>query len=145
MKYYYDKNRKEQSFEVGEQVLLGTRNLKIHHTGYAKNFTLEPRFIGPYKVIKKCDIDSYEISLPTGIKIHPVFHTSQLKKFHVDSRNCRRNSTSKTILYDGAEGQLVEKVLDYRNTNDLQEYLIKRRGEPLDEASWEPIEKFETS
>ncbi|GMF31673.1 unnamed protein product [Phytophthora lilii] len=61
MKYYYDKNRLVQDFEIGDMVLLDGKNLDIRHKGYAQSKTFAPRFIGPFPVREKVSQDSYEL------------------------------------------------------------------------------------
>ncbi len=128
MKSYYDKNRKQQEFAVGQLVLLDGKNLDIRHKGFAKTSKLAPRYVGPYRVVKKVHKDSYEITLSKGLKIHPVFHTSLLKPYQKDGR--RTQQSSKVLLADGeTEGQLVQAVIDYRKRRGKEEYKIHWLGE----------------
>lgn len=41
---------------------------------------LSPRFYGPYEIIAKVGNVSYTLRLPEGVRIHPTFHVSLLKR-----------------------------------------------------------------
>ena len=41
---------------------------------------LKPCFYGPYRVIRRVGEVAYELELPTGNRIHNIFHVSCLKK-----------------------------------------------------------------
>ena len=79
-KSYSDKRRRKLSFEVGDYVYLkvspirGTRRFQIQGK-------FAPRYIGPYRVVKRVGAVAYRIQLPEEKSdIHPVFHVSQLRK-----------------------------------------------------------------
>jgi hypothetical protein len=43
---------------------------------------LSPRFIGPFKILKRVGEMAYQLELPNHLSdVHNVFHVSQLKKF----------------------------------------------------------------
>ena len=42
---------------------------------------LKPRFYGPYKIVDKIGPVTYRVDLPTGHKVHNVFHVSRSKRF----------------------------------------------------------------
>jgi hypothetical protein len=43
---------------------------------------LSPRFIGPFKILKRVGEDAYQLELPDHlVDGHDVFHVSQVKKF----------------------------------------------------------------
>ena len=72
-KHYADKNRREEEFEVGEKVWLSTRNMAPR--GSAK---LQPKYVGPFEILKRIGKVAYELKLPPSMQQHPVFHVSLL-------------------------------------------------------------------
>ena len=48
---------------------------------FGKKVKLIPRYVGPYKILKRIDKVAYELELPVELAaVHPVFHISLLKK-----------------------------------------------------------------
>ena len=48
---------------------------------FGKKGKLNPRYVGPYKILKKISKVAYELELPTKLAaVYPVFHISLLKK-----------------------------------------------------------------
>jgi hypothetical protein len=42
---------------------------------------LAPRYVGPFKILKRCGEVAYQLELPESLSgVHDVFHVSQLKK-----------------------------------------------------------------
>ena len=142
-KLYADKNRVERSFQEGDLVYLRLQPYK--QSSIKKNGTekLKPRFYGPYKVIKKIGEVAYELELPSHSQIHNVFHVSRLKKV------LGQKIVPFVELPLDDEGQLrlepeiiletQEKALRKRT---VKEFLIKWRGLPVEDATWEQVEIF---
>ena len=78
---YCNKNHKDIEFNVGELVLLSTRNLRMN--GIPEK--LKKRFVGPFKVEQRIGQQVYKLSLPENGKIDPVFHISLLKRWNIAS------------------------------------------------------------
>jgi hypothetical protein len=79
-KSYADTRRRELSFEVGDYVYLkvspirGTRRFQVRGK-------LAPRYIGPFKILKRVGAVAYKLQLPEEMSgVHDVFHVSQLRK-----------------------------------------------------------------
>ena len=48
---------------------------------YGKKGKLIPRYVGPYKILKRVGKVAFELKLPAELAaVHPVFHISLLKK-----------------------------------------------------------------
>ncbi|GKF46176.1 hypothetical protein Tco_0135978 [Tanacetum coccineum] len=71
-------------FEVGDKVMLKVSPWK-GVIRFGKRGKLNPRFIGPFKVIKKVGDVAYKLELPEELsRVHNTFHVSNLKKCHAD-------------------------------------------------------------
>ena len=78
--------------------------------------------IGPYKIRKKVSNVNYELELPKGSRIHPIFHVSLLK----EAEGAAETSNEEIQLEHEPDVYDVERVLDSRGSNRGQmEYLIK--------------------
>ena len=73
-KQYADKKQREITFKEGDQVLLSSANLNLS----IPSRKLGPKFIGPFAIAKVISSVAYQLTLPTTMTIHPVFHISQL-------------------------------------------------------------------
>ena len=73
---------------------------------FGKKGKLSPRYVGPYRILKRIGKVAYELELSTELAaVHPVFHISLLKK-------CVGDPTSIVPLESVAEDSLTyEKVL----------------------------------
>jgi hypothetical protein len=79
-KSYADKRRRLIEFEVGNHVYLKVSLMRgVKHFGIKRK--LEPRYLRPYRIIKKSGRVAYKLNLPHELgAVFPVFHVSQLKK-----------------------------------------------------------------
>src|SRR5688572_23084825 len=78
---YQDNRRRDLEFEVGDLVYLKVSPMK-GVMRFGKKGKLSPRYIGPYKILKRVGSVAYEVELPNELaRVHPVFHVSMLRKF----------------------------------------------------------------
>nr|GEW38862.1 putative reverse transcriptase domain-containing protein [Tanacetum cinerariifolium] len=83
-KSYADRIRKPLKFEVGDKVMLKVSPWK-GVICFDKRRKLNPRYIGPLKILAKVGMLAYRLELPEQLsRIHSTFHVSNLKKCFVD-------------------------------------------------------------
>ncbi|KAE8667313.1 Kinesin-3 [Hibiscus syriacus] len=83
-KSYTDNRRKDIEFEVGDQVFLKVYPWK-KVLRFGRKGKLSPRFIGPYRILKKVGPVAYQLELPPQLsRIHDVFHVSMLRRYRPD-------------------------------------------------------------
>ena len=72
-----DHLRRDEKFEVGDEVVLSTYHISMNQHLPSK---LRRRWIGPYQVAKVISLVVYGLDLPPAWWIHLVFHVSNLKR-----------------------------------------------------------------
>ncbi|GKA01853.1 hypothetical protein Tco_0674518 [Tanacetum coccineum] len=72
-------------FQVGDKVMLKVSPWKgVVHFG--KRGKLNPRYVRPFKVLKKVGAVAYKLELPQELsRVHNTFHVSNLKKCYFDN------------------------------------------------------------
>nr|GEY08710.1 putative reverse transcriptase domain-containing protein [Tanacetum cinerariifolium] len=77
---YANVRRKPLEFQIGDHVML-----KVSHCKgvirFGKQENLNPRYIGPFKILDRIGPVAYKLKLPEELKnVHNTFHISNLKK-----------------------------------------------------------------
>ncbi|GJT32094.1 putative reverse transcriptase domain-containing protein [Tanacetum coccineum] len=83
-KSYADVRRKPLEFQIGDKVMLKVSPWK-GVICFGKRGKMNPRYIGPFKIIDKVGTVAYRLELPEQLsRVHSTFHVSNLKKCMVD-------------------------------------------------------------
>ena len=79
-KSYANTRRRDLNFEEGDYVYLKVSSIRGTRRFLVRG-KLAPRYIGPFKILKKVGAVAYRLEIPEEMSdIHNVFHVSQLKK-----------------------------------------------------------------
>ncbi|GJR46940.1 putative reverse transcriptase domain-containing protein [Tanacetum coccineum] len=79
-KSYDNIRRKPLGFQVGDSVMLKVSPWK-GVVRFGKRGKLNPRYVGPFKVIERVGTVAYKLELPQPLsQVHNMFHVSNLKK-----------------------------------------------------------------
>ncbi|GKB56363.1 putative reverse transcriptase domain-containing protein [Tanacetum coccineum] len=83
-KSYADRRHKPLEFEVGDKVMLKVSPWK-GVIRFGKRGKLNPRYIGPFKILDRVGTLAYRLELPEQLnRVHSTFYVSNLKKCFVD-------------------------------------------------------------
>nr|GEV49247.1 putative reverse transcriptase domain-containing protein [Tanacetum cinerariifolium] len=83
-KSYADLKRKLTEFQVGDNVMLKVSRWK-GVVRFGKRGKLNPRYVRPFKVLKKVRAVAYKLELPQELsRVNNTFHVSNLKKCYSD-------------------------------------------------------------
>ncbi|PKU73387.1 hypothetical protein MA16_Dca024189 [Dendrobium catenatum] len=82
-KKYYDAKHRFVEFNVGDFVFIKIRPMK-GVLRFGKVGKLNPRYIGPFEIVKRIEKVAYRLALPTTYAVHNVFHVSSLRKYLSD-------------------------------------------------------------
>nr|GEX87016.1 putative reverse transcriptase domain-containing protein [Tanacetum cinerariifolium] len=83
-KSYADLKHKLMEFQIGDRVMLKISPWK-GVLRFGKRGKLNPRYVGPFKVLDEVRTVAYKLELPQELsKVHHTFHVSNSKKCHAD-------------------------------------------------------------
>ncbi|KIL70533.1 hypothetical protein M378DRAFT_117693 [Amanita muscaria Koide BX008] len=143
MKHFYDRHRQEAcDYKPGDYVWLEATHIRSARPSKK----LDDRRLGPFKIVTKVGQRAYRLQLPVTWRLHPVFHTSLLHPYQSPSSPLQTlqvpNPPLPIQVGDHLE-QEVEVVLDERTHQGQKEYLVKWKGLPREENTWEPRKNLE--
>jgi hypothetical protein len=100
--------------------------------------------IGSCKVIRKFGANTYEIELPDGVGISPIFNVTDLYPYRAEEAGVKGEQEeipcTKQMPVD--EKAQMESMIDKRISKKTRrkeyfEYLVKWKGHPIEDSSWE--------
>src|SRR6476661_2781021 len=148
-KRFADRHRRDERFAVGDEVLLSVKDLALAaDPGHKRAAKLTARFVGPFKVTKVVNDHADELELPPQLRIHPVQNISKLRRYRhspaaFDGRPVPVDRPPPDYIDPAGDAEFhVERILAKRRVGRGQmQYLVKWKGYPNEDSSWEPIGK----
>jgi hypothetical protein len=142
-----DQHKRQLQFKVGDLVLAHLRRERFPRGTYNK---LKMKKIGPCRVLKKFGANAYEIELPDGVGISPIFNISDLYPYRAKEIGTRDEQpvVQWTKQMPVAEKSQMECILDKRVSKRTRrkqyfEYLVKWKNHPVEDANWETEAKIQ--
>ena len=135
-------HRRDINFDVGDHVFVKLRPYRQQTLCTRLNEKLAPRYFGPFEVLRRIGQVAYQLKLPSAVKIHDVFHVSQLKKAigsHEGYSTIPYHLTSDLeLLVEPLEVRGVRPTMQHEKTG--REVFIRWKDLPTFKDSWEPFE-----
>ncbi|TFY69249.1 hypothetical protein EVJ58_g531 [Rhodofomes roseus] len=126
------------AFKKDQQVWLNTQHL---HLPYAAR-KLAPKKEGPFKITEVMGRAMYRLQLPPQWQIHPVFHAGLLSPYNETEEHGPTYTEPPPDKVDGENSWEFEAILGHKGMASQHRYLIKWKGYPPSENSWEPKDVF---
>ena len=127
---------------------MSTANLNLASQVQRPSHKFQVKYIGPYEIIEQISPVAYKLKLPSTIRVHPVFHISLLKPFKTNPSTkypLRTPQPAPPVIVNDHEEFEVEKILDKRIRYRRTEYLVKWKGYPEYDSTWEPLKNLENA
>ena len=129
---YYDQRHQPKLFKHRDLVKLSTQNLRL------KNKKLQPRWIGPLRVLERIGSQAYRLALPGKYtRLHDVFPIQAIEDFK--TRDKDQPLMPMPDLEDNEEWE-IEEVKDKATIKGTTHYLVKWEGWPTEYNQWIPEE-----
>ncbi|GJY11969.1 putative reverse transcriptase domain-containing protein [Tanacetum coccineum] len=116
-KSYANVRRKPLEFQVGDRVMLKVSPRK-GVIQFGKREKLNPRYIRPFKILKRVGPVAYTLELPEELRnVHSTFHVSKLKKYLSDE----------SLIIPIKELQLNDKLNFVEEPSEIMDREVKQR------------------
>jgi hypothetical protein len=113
-------------FHIGDRVFVRTDHIRTNRTSRK----LAEKKIGPFPIVAQPSAMSFTLRLPSTIRIHPVFHVSQLEPEFPNSFEDREQPPPPPLIVEGSPEYLIERIIDSKYNR------VRRRCQLLYHVKW---------
>nr|XP_009800299.1 PREDICTED: uncharacterized protein LOC104246227 [Nicotiana sylvestris] len=146
-KSYSDVRRRDLEFQVDDWVFLKVSPMK-GVMRFGKKGKLSPRYIGPYRILRRIGQVAYELELPQELAaVHPVFHVSMLKKVMGDPSfvvPMEIIGVKDNLSYEEIPVAILDRQIRKLRTKEIASIKVLWRNQKVEEATWEAEEDMKS-
>ncbi|CAN4118023.1 unnamed protein product [Withania somnifera] len=134
-------------FSIGDWVFLKVSPMK-GVMRFGKKEKPSPRYIGPYKIIRRYGQVAYELELPQELSIvHPVFHVSMLRRFIGDPSRITPIEDVQVIEelgYEEVPVAILDRQVKKLRNKEVASLKVLWRNQQVEEVTWEAEEAMKS-
>jgi hypothetical protein len=145
-------NRRQEHmvFKVGDLVLVNADHVLEDWEKQRPTRKLGSQKIGPFRVTEVISDTAYKVRLPSNMKAHPIFHINLLEKYietplEFGRRDPPRPPPIEMEQEEEEPEYEVEEILKDKMVRKRRKYLVKWKGYPMHESSWEDEENLKNA
>lgn len=130
-----DRRRRDApEYQPGDRVWLSTRDLRLR----LPCRKLSPRFVGPFRVLRRVNPTAVTLALPAHYRISPTFHVSLLRPVIPGplAEASPTDAPPPALDVDGTPAYRVHALLNSRRRGGRIQYLVDWEGYGPEERSW---------
>ncbi|WMV08284.1 hypothetical protein MTR67_001669 [Solanum verrucosum] len=108
---------------------------------FGKKGKLSPRYVGPYRILKRIGKVAYELKLPADLAaVHPVFHISLLKKCVGDPASIvplESVAVKDSLSYKDVPVEILDRQVRRLRNKEVASVKVLLRSQSVEGATWE--------
>ncbi|XP_075096565.1 uncharacterized protein LOC107786335 [Nicotiana tabacum] len=146
-KSYSDVQCRDLEFQVDDWLFLKVSPMK-GVIRFGKKGKISPRYIGPYRILRRIGHVAYELELPQELAaVHPVFHVSMLNKFMGDPSLMVPTEVigvKDSLSYEEILVAILDRQIRKLRTKEISSVKVLWKNQKVEEATWEAEEDMKS-
>lgn len=142
---YNQKKYRPPTYQIGDEIWLSRKHFTGSFSKTQKSKKLGVKRFGPFKIIELIGKNAVRLSLPSSIRVHPVFHLGHISRVFHQPTDISQPSLPRPppiSQQDGTSLIYIDKILKHRKRGQVYQWLAAKTGAPLYKAEWQPTKDF---